>query len=202
MTSEDAQRLQEIESKPNYTVIPPGTKIPAFKLDEEKEISLLLVGSYKWYPKKRNAIWLANEVLPLVNQGPQKVIFKIVGEGANELADLIQNKKYVEIHSDVPKTAPYFEGNHIFVIPERQEGGFKLKSLEAASYGLPIVSTSAGVEGSNLLNEESCLIANTDLEFATQIKRLIAQPELRRKIGGNAKRSHSTFSRGLCKSVI
>ena len=38
LTSEDAQRLQEIESKPKYTVIPPGTKIPAFKLDEERRL--------------------------------------------------------------------------------------------------------------------------------------------------------------------
>lgn len=188
LTPEDASRLQEIESKPIYTVIPPGTKIPDFKADEEKEISLLLVGSYKWDPKKKNALWLANEVLPLINQDAQKVSLKIVGAAANELSDFIQDKEHVEVYSDVPSTAPYFEGNHIFVIPERQEGGFKLKTLEAASYGLSIVSTSAGIEGSNLIHEESCLIANTKKEFAAQIKKLIASPDLRRKIGENAKK--------------
>lgn len=188
LTPEDARRLKEIESKPMYTVIPPGTKIPDFKVDGEKEISLLLVGSYKWDPKKKNALWLANEVLPLVNQDSQKVTLKIVGAAANELTEFIRHKELVEIYSDVPSTAPFFEGNHIFAIPERQEGGFKLKTLEAASYGLPIVSTSAGIEGSNLINEVSCLIANSNKEFANQINKLIASPDLRRKMGENAKR--------------
>ena len=188
LTAEDVDRLKQIDETPEYVVIPPGTKIPEIKLNRNEELSLLLVGSYKWDPKKRNALWLANEVFPLVKQSHPNIKLKIVGGGANDLADDVKDKQSVEIHSDVPSTAPYFSGNSIFVIPERQEGGFKLKTLEAASYGLPIVSTPAGIEGSNLIHGENCLVAHTREGFAEQIGRLIINYQLREQLGAHAKK--------------
>jgi glycosyltransferase involved in cell wall biosynthesis len=187
-TPEDANRMKEIHSGPKHLVIPLGIDVPEFAIEPSRELKLLLVGSYTWSPKKKDALWLANEVLPLVNQGSRKVKLSLVGEGANELIEAIQNKEFVEIYSDVPSTRPYYQGNNLFVIPDHHQSGLKSKTLEAASYGLPIVSTLAGIEGSNLMDEKSCLLANTKEEFAKQIQRLLADSTLRRTLGKNARK--------------
>lgn len=187
LTSEDAERMNKISPIPEYVVIPPGVNLPEKTPEESKAKGLLLVGSYKWDPKKKNALWLANEVLPLINKKYPKVTLKIVGSGANELKNMILHKDLVEIHSDVPSTFPYFNKNNIFIIPERQKGGIKLKSLEAASFGIPIVSTPEGIEGSGLRDHESCLLASTKEEFADRVSELLADSEKMEEMGNLAK---------------
>jgi glycosyltransferase involved in cell wall biosynthesis len=194
-TPEDAQRMKKINPRPRHIVIPPGTDIPEYIPENTGELSLLLVGSYQWNPKRKYAIWLANEVLPLVNQGTAKVKLILVGQDATQLKEAIYNKEMVEIHSDVPSTLPYYQENMIFTIPDRHESGLKIKTLEAASFGLSIVSTPAGIEGSLLINEESCLIANTKEEFAKVIQRLIANTLLRKKLGEKARKEAIEYFR-------
>lgn len=66
----------------------------------------------------------------------------------------------------------------------------RMKILEAAALGSPIVTTSVGVEGINLTNGDSCLIADTPEEFAKAIIELINSEELRTRL---TKRAQSIY---------
>ena len=185
LTSEDLKRMQQLEPDCLFKVIPPGVDLPALN-EKKEELSLLLVGSYRWEPKKQNAIWLAKEVMPLITKRHPDIVLNIVGAAANSLRSEV-NHSNVKFHSDVASTEPYFNTNCIFLVPERQEGGIKIKTLEAASYGLPIVSTLAGIEGTGLVHGQSCMIANSKEEFAVSIDQLLRDEKKRIKLGEHAR---------------
>jgi glycosyltransferase involved in cell wall biosynthesis len=94
----------------------------------------------------------------------------------------------IRVSADVPDIGPFLRDASIFVNPERQRGGIKLKTLDAASFGLPIVSTVAGVEGTGLRAEHSCIVANDAAGFARGILRLIVDPVFGRSLGVTAQR--------------
>ena len=53
----------------------------------------------------------------------------------------------VAILENVPETRPYFEAASVFLYAPSRGSGMKIKIQEAMAYGVPIVTTSEGVEG-------------------------------------------------------
>lgn len=74
----------------------------------------------------------------------------------------------------------------IYCIASKQEG-FPISFLEAASYGIPIVTTPVGGLVDIIENENNCMIFNFDdeNELYCRIKTLIECPKLREKISKN-----------------
>lgn len=160
----------------------------------DKEKKILLVGSYDWLPKKKNAEWLINEVFPLVKKGYSgNVKLVVVGRGADCLK--VCDDRAVEVHSDVPSVAEYYIDCSIFAIPECQKGGIKLKAIEAASYGLPIVATRSGVDGVGLVDGVSCFVVDDfdKQDFAFKLVRLLDDETLGCAMGGAAYKLFDSF---------
>jgi len=78
-------------------------------------------------------------------------------------------------------------GSGIAIAPLRQGGGTRLKILEAMALGTPVVSTSKGVEGLQVVHGEHALIADTAREFADAIVRLRSDADLRVNIARRAR---------------
>ncbi|MGE5417234.1 MAG: glycosyltransferase family 4 protein [Acidobacteriota bacterium] len=187
LTEEDKERLKQINSDLLYEVIPPNIDVKGASVDVSQSIdTILLVGSFLWLPKRANAVWMAREIMPAVAKEIPGVKLKIVGAAANTLADSIGSLPYVELHSDVDSVVPYYQSPSIFVVPERQESGIKLKTLEAAGFGLPIVSTPTGAEGTGLVDDYSIMIANSVEQFSEKIMDLLRDSEKRTRLSLNA----------------
>ena len=60
----------------------------------------------------------------------------------------------------------------IFVVPLNIGSGIRMKILEAARLGVPVVSTTIGAEGLPVINGESILIADTPSDFISAIVKL------------------------------
>jgi glycosyltransferase involved in cell wall biosynthesis len=146
--------------------------------------NILLVGSFDWLPKKKNAEWVINSIFPLVRQSVKDARLFIVGKAADQLNVKVEN---VEIHSDVKDVEPYYSEAKVFVIPEKQAGGLKIKSVEAALNKVPIVSSSFGVSGTEFLNMRDCITCKLTAEsFAESIIRLLESESLQAEISNNA----------------
>jgi glycosyltransferase involved in cell wall biosynthesis len=188
LTPEDAVRLRTLVPHTHVAVIPPSVETrdccPVAPQDE-----VLLLGSFRWLPKRLNAIWLAREVMPRVRARRPDVQLRIVGAEANRLSAPLRHCQGVTIHADVPKVEDYYTRAGVFAVPERQAGGIKLKTLEAATFGKAIVTTPAGCEGTGLRDRINCLLGDTADEFAARILEFIENPALREAFGAAA-RSH------------
>lgn len=115
---------------------------------------LLLVGSFDWLPKRRNAAWLASHVLPVLLRAHPAMRLVIAGQGSDslgpELAAAGAPMHAVQLFGEFSDPGEVYGPGGVAVVPERQPGGVKLKSLEAAARGLAIVATRAGLSGTRL----------------------------------------------------
>jgi glycosyltransferase involved in cell wall biosynthesis len=69
---------------------------------------------------------------------------------------------------------PHLHAGDVSLIPLRVGSGTRLKAFEAMASGLPVISTTLGVEGLGLSPNAHFLAADTDVEFADAILALLA----------------------------
>jgi glycosyltransferase involved in cell wall biosynthesis len=160
---------------------------------EKADDALLLVGSFNWPPKRRNAEWLAREVFPIVRRHRPTATLSIVGSGADKLAPRLGNLSGVTLYANVPAVDHFYRKAAIAVIPEGQKSGMKLKALEAAGFGTAITSTTPGCEGTGFIDGQHCLIADNTAAFAAGVVRLINDAPLRRQLASSAQEHVRTF---------
>lgn len=182
----DAMSLAKHHSArlPRVTIPPPRPNVDSGSAPPADR--LLFVGSVTWEPKYQNLRWLLQEVLPRVLAEHPSTVVDIVGAGVRRVEPLVSDPR-VRLHSDVDDVSPYFEAGGVFLVPERQQGGVKLKSIEAAAYGLPIVSTPAGVEGTSLRASNACLVADDRDGFAAAIVTLLDDDNKARTLSQRAR---------------
>jgi glycosyltransferase involved in cell wall biosynthesis len=192
LTGEDATRVGPLAPETPITVIPPAVEIQKCATVSPWN-DVLLLGSFRWLPKRINAIWLAKEVMPRVRTKQPDAMLRIVGTEAMRLQSALSGCAGVTIHENVPSVQEYYASAAVVAVPERQAGGIKLKTLEAASFGKAIVTTPAGREGTGLSDEIHCLVAETADEFAARILEFLEDHYLRQSCGAAA-RSHVAAS--------
>ena len=98
----------------------------------------------------------------------------------------MQTNDWVRQFSD--SLEPYFDRSLVSVIPVRLGGGFRGKSLEAMASGVPVVSTSLGVQGVAGKDGEEFLLAETAQKFADQVSLLLSDEKLHKKISENGRK--------------
>ena len=148
--------------------------------------NLSFVGGYSHIPNQEGIEWFIKNVLPLLHTDAFNS-FNIIGGGWSvsnyTTSPKLAFKGFVEDLADAVSGS-------IMVVPILTGSGMRMKILEAAALGSPIVTTSVGVEGINLTNGDSCLIADTPEEFAKAIIELINSEELRTRL---TKRAQSIY---------
>jgi polysaccharide biosynthesis protein PslH len=80
----------------------------------------------------------------------------------------------IEIHLDVPDLEPLYDSGAVFINPMKNGSGVKLKTVEAARHGLPIVATEIGVEGTGFQAGIHFKLANSPEAFAACVRELLA----------------------------
>jgi glycosyltransferase involved in cell wall biosynthesis len=175
--------------------------VPGGKPWAERE-GLVFIGGFRHPPNTDAVLWYANEILPLVRELLPGVTTTIVGAEppatirALAAADLV-------VTGYVPDVAPWFTGCRVSIAPLRYGAGVKGKVNLAMSYGLPVVATTASVEGMALLPGDDVLVADDAAAFAAAIARVYRDQALWERLaaGGRANiRAH--FSRDVARAAV
>jgi glycosyltransferase involved in cell wall biosynthesis len=77
----------------------------------------------------------------------------------------------------VPSVVPYLEKARVCVVPLLYGAGVKGKVLQALMRGTPVVTTSIGAEGLDLVNDVHAVIADTPVGLADGITRLLSEAD-------------------------
>jgi glycosyltransferase involved in cell wall biosynthesis len=150
---------------------------------------LAFVGHLGYGPNRAAAGVLAREVLPRVRREWPDARLVLAGrEPARDVAQLARMPG-VELRGPVDDVRPVLDEARVFVCPLARGAGSRLKLLEAAAAGLPIVSTRLGTEGLRLVADEAFLPAETPAETAAAVLRLIAEPGLAEGLARRARES-------------
>jgi glycosyltransferase involved in cell wall biosynthesis len=147
------------------------------------------VGSYGHAPNEAAALELMTTVMPAVRAagGPRRLVL-IGRDPTGPMRRAAANDPEVEIAGTVDDVAPWLCGAGVLVVPIRSAGGSRVKILEAAALGVPVVSTARGIEGLPFRTKTDFLPAETSSEFAQAVRRLASDEALRAAIVASAQR--------------
>lgn len=154
------------------------------KTSKKKIYDVLFIGFLDWPPNELAVRWFVEEILPLINQKKPEVKFHVIGKENPKLNDL---KKYSQIvfHGYQKSLDTFLGQSKVFALPFQTGAGVRIKSLTAMQNGIPIVSTSVGVDGLHLSDGKEYLRAESAQEFSKQILRLLNNTKLREAISNN-----------------
>jgi glycosyltransferase involved in cell wall biosynthesis len=144
--------------------------------------TLVFNGVLDYRPNVDAVEFLVDDVLPLVRRRHPDVRLSIVGRGDRSAIERFAGQG-VEVTGEVPDVRPYLESAAVVVVPIRMGGGTRLKVVEGLALERPMVSTTIGCEGIDVVDGEHLLIADDANGFAAAIGRLFDDEELGRRLG-------------------
>ena len=195
--SEDEKNIISSLS-PSYrveTILPYFFKKQATAITDFSERNhILFVGGFGHTPNLDAVEWFSREVWPLVTQKISKVKFVVVGSNPPESIMKLQSDS-IEIKGFVSESElqAAYKNSRLVVVPLRYGAGVKGKTVEAMNFGLPIVSTSFGVEG--MPGDSSSFIHphNEHEDFANEVIRLYNNINLLKKISAEEANYINTY---------
>ena len=147
-----------------------------------KPNALVMTGLMHYRPNIDGAVYFVQEIFPRILAARPDTVFYIVGAGATDELKRLENANVV-VTGTVPDVRPYVHEASVFVVPLRMGGGTRLKVLEGLSMEKPVVSTSVGCEGIDVVDGDHLLIADVPETFAAAVLRLMQDGELAGRLG-------------------
>ena len=127
---------------------------------------ICFLGGYRHPPNVDAMSYFVAEVFPLIRHADPTI--RLLIAGANAGPDIIGlARDGVEVLGQIDDLRDLFDRSRVFVAPLRFGAGVKGKIMSALSYGLPIVSSRIGIEGSGLIAGKHILVADTPAAFAS-----------------------------------
>jgi glycosyltransferase involved in cell wall biosynthesis len=132
--------------------------------------------------------WFLAEVYPRIRTALPHVTLAITGSTAGvDLAGLALDDSVTLTGFVEDVRLPVAEAT-VAIAPIRQGGGTRLKILEAMALGTPVMATSKGAEGLEVLDGEHLLLADDPESFAAKTVELLGNPDLSHQLTNNARR--------------
>jgi glycosyltransferase involved in cell wall biosynthesis len=104
------------------------------------------------------------------------ITIDIIGKAASDdLKQMVSSLANVNLLGFVEDLEALFKDTCAMIVPLIFGSGVKLKTLEAFSRGLPVISTDYGVEGINIKNTNTCIIENDISNFPMHMESLLNQ---------------------------
>ncbi|MEO8431994.1 MAG: glycosyltransferase [Acidobacteriota bacterium] len=183
----DAGELLRVSPASSPLVVPNGVDLSRyeFRPDRPGDGVLLFVGDLSWPPNADGLRWFGSEVWPLIRAALPRARVRVLGRSAPR--DLVRLGSDWEFLGEGDDTRPVWASADAAIVPLRAAGGTRLKILEAAACGVPVVSTTVGAEGLELEPDREILLRDDPPAFADAAVRLLQDPPARGSLAAAAR---------------
>lgn len=173
--------------------VPNGVDIEYFqppirRANDEVNNIIMFCGSMDVTMNIDAVIRFAREIFPLIKETILDVEFWILGRNPDPRILKLADFKGIEVIGTVEDVRPYYERAKVVVAPFRYGAGTKLKILEAMAMGVPIVSTTVGCQGIEIVAGEQLLIENDNTQFAQSVIEVLCHHELQETLSTRGRR--------------
>lgn len=201
VSPEDAELLRPFRPDGRVSVLPSAISVgdytgdfPTISLGMN---GLVFTGKMDYRPNVDAALWLVNEILPLIRQHIPDATVTLVGQQPSARLDGLRAIEGVYITGKVESVVPYLRGAAAYVAPLRMGSGTRLKLLEAMAAGSPIVATATAAAGLVPQATSAMRIADDAPAFAKAVIHVLSHPQQRVEMihaGQAAVRKHYDWS--------
>ena len=146
------------------------------------EHTLVITGTLNYHPNVASVLYFVREIYPLVLRQHPEIKLQLVGANPVPAIAALQSPQ-ITITGFVPSINDYLQRATVALAPVIYGSGIQVKVIEAFSNATPLVATSVALRGLDVCDKEHVLIANTPVDFANAINDLLADADLRQRIG-------------------
>lgn len=174
----DAEFHQRLAPSIETAVIPNAvnTEVLQSLPPPEEPYSIVYPGRMDYPPNSQAVRLFCREILPVVAETFPDLRFYIVGKNPPPNVQELASDKVI-VTGYVEDVLPYWRKASILAVPLSIGSGTRIKILEAMALGRPVISTSKGCEGLEVIHEKHLLIADDPERFAEHVIRVLKNPE-------------------------
>ena len=153
--------------------------------------TFLFVGTFD-YPPNVNAVeFFLNCIWPRIKKAVPNAQFFCAGVNPENIRHYYQSIDGVSFLGYVDALDDLYANSKIVVCPVLSGGGTRVKIIEAAAFGKPVVSTNAGAEGLDFTDQVEIFIAKDSDAFARYCIQLLHSDDMCSKVGTAAKKKYN-----------
>jgi glycosyltransferase involved in cell wall biosynthesis len=180
-----AETVREANPRAAVAVVPLGIDVSLYPYipDDRRttEPVVCVIGSMSWYPSCSAAVRLLTRLWPAIQARVPGARAKVVGWGARAALREFLEMPDVTIEENVPDIRPYFERTGVMLYAPARGSGMKVKVLEALGFGVPVVTTSEGVEGLPAVDGVHAGVCDDDAGLIERAVALLTEPDRRNR---------------------
>ena len=197
VTSQDDRiALERLASRSNrdkrapVLVLTNGVDLDYFApMDEPRDPeSLVFSGKLSYHANVAAALYLVQEVMPLVWARRPQVALTLVGQNPPSVIRALAADPRIRVTGYVPDIRPYLARAAVSVNPICYGVGVQNKVLEAMAMATPVVTTPRACGALEVRDGEHLLVAEGADMLAWQIERVLTDPALAADLGRNGRR--------------
>lgn len=148
-------------------IMPIGAEVHE-RENRNRDNNVLIVGKMSYQPNIDGVHWFVKYIWPNVINRVTDAKLYIVGKDPVESIIKLKSDSII-VTGTVDSVEKYYQMSKVAVVPIFVGGGVKTKIIEAASYGIPIVSTRFGTLGTDFDSLEYANITDERKEFARYV---------------------------------
>ncbi len=194
MSPADEEVMQKEIRNLDVDIVPNGVDTGEFfSIDRKKEKNniILFVGNFKWLQNKEAVKLLVEKIFPKIKEKIADAKLWIVGRYPSDQIKNYQSD-FIKISEDIKDIKTAYAQSGVLLAPIYGPGGTRYKILEAMASGLPVVTTSRGIEGLGAKDNEDVLVRDDPDSLASATVDLLTQKELSEKIAREGKKLVAT----------
>jgi glycosyltransferase involved in cell wall biosynthesis len=135
------------------------------------------------YPPNRDALQVFADIL-LPQLADSRCLFHVIAIGRNPPTENLHPN--IHFTGSVDDVGPWLKACDLAVIPLREGGGTRMKIIDCFAAGLPVVSTSKGIEGIPVVNGREAMICDDWLSMTNEIIELAESTVYRDRLSAAA----------------
>jgi len=184
----DRRHLRRLGFGRNVVVVPNAVALPATPSALPADRTVMFIGSFDYPPNVEAAERLVYRIMPLVRQRVPDATLLLAGRSSDALPSARANLPGIEHLGFVPDIDSLYARSRVICCPIVNGGGTRLKLIEGAAQGRPMVSTRVGAEGLDLIDGEEIMLRDDDKALAVACVQLLQDDALCLRLGEAARR--------------
>ncbi len=150
--------------------------------------TIVFVGALGYSPNADAVTWFVSRIWRRLERALHYCVrLIIVGSNPSTAITRLGSQRGIEVTGAVTDVAPYYRDADLVIAPLRAGGGTRIKIIEAAVHGVPVVATGFAAEGTTFQHGVDMLMANDEATFLRACLLLARDGSLSRRLAARAR---------------